>query len=64
MSPLLAYDFQLGRFIRLRGWGWNGIIALVFLLFAVAALSYLAGPLSTAFGAGVLRLNSALKSVP
>jgi hypothetical protein len=64
MSQLLAYDFQLGKFIRLKGWGWSGIMAPVLLLLALATVTYLAGPLTTAFGAGVLRLNSALKSIP
>jgi hypothetical protein len=43
MSPP-DFDFQLGKSIRLRGWGLRGFAALVLLLFACVIVTWLVGP--------------------
>jgi len=55
MSMRPDYDFQLSKFVRLRGWGWSLVVVMT---------SNLASPLTAAVGAAILHLYSALKTVP
>lgn len=53
------FDFQLGKTIRLRGWGAPGLAALVLLMVAAVAIS----PMIAAAPEGFLHLTSALKKL-
>ena len=59
MNAQPDFDFQLGKAIRLRGWGRSGLAALVLLLLAAITI----GPTISAMPEGVLHLTSALKNL-
>jgi hypothetical protein len=42
MSTNPDFDFQLGRAVRLRGWGVQGVVALALVLFAVTVTAWCA----------------------
>jgi hypothetical protein len=48
MSTNPDFDFQLGRSVRLRGWGFQGIAALVLVLSAAVVLLTEDGPVRPA----------------
>ncbi len=53
------FDFQLGKAIRLRGWGPFGLVALTLLLASAVAISPIAAPIE----AGILYVIYALKNL-
>jgi uncharacterized membrane protein len=63
MATQPSYDFQLSKSIRLRGWGWFGLAALILLLFAAIIASSAAGPLTSALAEAFLHLISSLKKL-
>jgi hypothetical protein len=59
MTARPDFDFQLGRAIRLRGWGHSGLLALVILLLTAVVI----GPAIAELPELVSRLTVALKSL-
>jgi hypothetical protein len=58
VRPDPDYDFQLGKSVRLRGWGRSGLAALILILLTVIVMSNVAGPLTWALRQAMAHLFS------
>lgn len=52
MAP--EFDFQLSKSIRLRGWGWKGLMGLFCLLLVIATAALISAPVFSETLLGVL----------